>query len=573
MALIVPRFRRESWYGRLYLRAYGADRGWLVRLKRMTGTTGFGYAPYPTLTADMPEAEQLMTLLNWRSGREEARERAIAFLMAPPPVQPFVEDGAKVSICPTFWKIVLALFVYCPIAAIRAVGHAIATTLRAVGLAIADAFRWVGRRYGRPIEYTAFSVLALFAYGAVVYSTAFISYRLTGEIMGRQGMSRNEYAVRELEAETAARRERLRQDYVERCVAAMRPPAGQYVLDPWELEERQSSFRMTTQRELERCERDFSYESRSPSHEESAQQRSPTSELFTAMIDRVAHGDFDCATDGWSLREPGVLFKTEDDWKAFAAWLAGKLRERFAGELAAEAAAREQRIAEARKEDAKIVGAMTAVLLPVRQDPHQLYERFKQDCRYDEYHKRWGARWRSPSNATCVTLAGLFADQIADAQSALRWQERRAALRQYGPGVGKWLGLVVGAVFLLALLIVLLDRYLRAIGRALGWFWDAVLLPAMVWTCIIVFAPIWVPARFLAYPALKLVGRAWMLVWNSGPVARARAAIDAALTAAGNAITRFFAAIGQILTDTWHLIRAFASAKWERLCPFIEWTP
>lgn len=559
MALIIPRFRRESWYGRLYLRAYGADRGWLVRLRRMTCSV-FRYAPYPTFPEGTSEAEALATLVDWRRRREDARDRAIAFHMSPPAVQPFIESGPKVSICPTFWKIVFALLVYCPIAVIRAVGSAIGTALRAAGSAIASAFRWVGRRYGRPIEYAAFSALALGCYVPVLYFTAILSYSITGHLMGRQGMSRDEAYLQAHEARQkqwrAGRREEIRQDYLATCARRIR-------------ENVEYAKERTWQPDLE-CPPDYGR----LSHEEYARQCVGHDELRLAVIERLEGGDFNCATSGWNDPDLRLLFPTEADKGALAAWLGRELRKVFADALKAEIVSRERRLAEARKRDAAIIGTTTVMLLPVQQDPAAFYRRFTAFCRFNEHAKEWEMARGSGdemTNATCAALAGLFKDQIADARSVIRWQGRRAAFRQYAPGVGKWLGLVVGAVFLLALLIVLLDRYIRAIGRALGWFWDAVLLPVVVWTCIIAFAPIWAPARFIVYPALMLIGRAWMLVWNLEVVRRARAAVDTALTATASAIGRFFAAIGEILADTWHLIRAFASAKWERLCPFIEW--
>lgn len=561
MALIVPKFRRESWYGRLYLRAYGADRGWVVRLRRMTGTTGFGYAPYPTLTPEMPEAEQLTTLLNWCSGREEAWERAIAFLMAPPPVQPFVESGPKASICPTFWKVVFALFVYCPIAAIRAVGHAISAALCATGSAIASAFRWVGRRYGRPIEYTAFSALALGCYAVVLYCAAILSYGVTGKLMGRQGVSRAEADEQTAKARNeqwrAEYREQIRQDYLGNCARRIREHV--------EYMERRSA-----QPDLE-CPLDYGR----LSHEEYARQCVAHDEFRLAVIEQLEGGDFNCATVGWhDLVDLDHLFSTPEEQKALAAWLGRELRKQFADELKAEIASRERRLAEARKRDAAIIDTTTVALLPVQQNPAELYRRFTEFCQYNEHAKAWEMRRGSGdemTNATCATLAGLFKEQIDAAQFAIRWQGRSAAFRKYAPSVGGWIGLMVGVVFLLGLLIVLLDRYGGPILRALEWLFDRVLAPGLKWLAIIVFAPIWVPMRYLVWPGLKLMGKAWLIVWNSGPVAGLRAAVAAALTAVATAISRFAAVVRLVLADTWHLIRAFASAKWERLCPFIEW--
>lgn len=506
----------------------------------------------------MPEAEQFMTLCNWRSGREEARERAIAFLMAPPPVQPFVEDGAKVSICPTFWRIIFALFVYCPIAALRALGSAIESALRATGSAIAAAFRWVGRRYGRPIEYTAFSALALGCYAAVLYCTVVVSYGVTGHLMGRQGMSRDEAYLQAHEAQQkqwrAGRREEIRQDYLATCARRIR-------------EHVEYMGRRSAQSDLD-CPLDYGR----LSHEEYARQCVAYDEFRLATIEQLETGNLDCATGGWH-EDLESLFPTPEEQKVLATWLGRELRRMFGDALKAEIASRERRLTEARKRDAEIIGATTVALLPVQQDPAELYRRFTEFCRYNEHAEIWEMARGSGNemtNATCTTLAGLFHEQISSAQSALRWQGRKAALRQYGPGVGKWSVLVVGAVFLIALLVILLNRYGQPLLRALGWLFNRALFVA-TWTCIIAFAPIWVPARFLVYPALKVIIRAWMLVWNLEVVRRVRAAVDAALTATARAVGRFFAAIGQVLADTWHLIRAFASAKWERLCPFIEW--
>jgi hypothetical protein len=564
MAFIAPKFRRESWYGRLFLRAYGNDRGWLVRLRRMTSWTWFGYAPYPTLTADMPEAEQLMTLLNWSNGRERAYERALAILSCPPPVQPFVEDGPKVSICPTFWKIVFALFTYCPIVAACAIGRMIRDAVVATGSAIASAFRWVGQRYGRPIAYASGGAFLLAGYAAFLWCMAWASYGITGAIMGRQGISPNEAFLQAREAQQkqwrAQRREEIRQEFLTECTSYIRQGLEYRKSDEWA--RGPDLFGPHWRRgEL--------------SHEAYARLCMGRDESSITAIERLEAGEFRCAIDGgWHRQGFEDHFPSEAERKTLAAWLGKELRKRFADELKIEIAARERRLAEARKRDAAVIGATTVALLPLQQNPAEFYRRFQEFCAYNEYAKTWEMRrWSSGdemTNATCATLAGLFREQIADAQSAITWQGRRAALKKHGPYVGAVLGSVITGVFLLALLIVLLDKYGQPFIRALGWCFHWVLFTA-TWACIIAFAPIWVPARFLVYPALKLIGRAWMLVWKSPPVAYVRHAFDAVFTGIVAGIRRFFAAIAQIWQDTWHLIRAFASARWHQLCPFIEW--
>ena len=213
MAFIVPKFRRESWYGRLYLRAYGTDRGWVVRLKRMTFSTGFGYAPCPEFPAGTPEAETIGATVDWCRRVVEAYDRSLAFLMAPPPVQPFVEDGPPCSICPTFWKIVFALLVYCPIVALRWAWRALMSAIRATLAAIASAFRWTGRRFGRPLAWASAGACVLAMYGGLLYgswvgSSATAEYWLVTE--PRIEVQRAE-AREQLERE----REQLRQVYLE----------------------------------------------------------------------------------------------------------------------------------------------------------------------------------------------------------------------------------------------------------------------------------------------------------------------------------------------------------------------
>ncbi|MDP3771129.1 MAG: hypothetical protein Q8R16_02430, partial [bacterium] len=286
MAFIVPKFRRESWYGRLYLRAYGADRGWLVRLKRMTFSTGFGYAPYPTLSAEMSEAEQLMTLCNWRRGREEARERCPALLMAPPFVQPFVETGPRVSICPTFWKIVFALLVYCPIVALRAAWRVSVSALRATLSAIASAFRWTGKRYGRPLAWTATSAFVLTGYVALLYGIGWSSYFFSGKLASRQGMNRAEAWLQDEAAKSAVEREQLRQSYLEVCVRRIREDvewrAGRYAIPDVECHGVDAPPHVT--------------------HEEYARQCVGHDEAHLAAIEAVEQGSLDCAR-GWSSWE------------------------------------------------------------------------------------------------------------------------------------------------------------------------------------------------------------------------------------------------------------------------------
>lgn len=558
MALIVPKFRRDSWYGRLYLKAYGADRGWLVRLRRMTFSTGFGYAPYPTLTAEMPEAEQLMALCGWRAGREDAYERCLTFLHLPPPVQPFVEDGAKVSICPTFWKIVFALFTYCPLAVIRAMWNALVVALRATFTAIANAFRWTGRRFGRPFAWAGAGALVLTGYATALYGIGWTSDFFTGKLMPRQGISQHEAWEQDEAAKRIVEREETRQHYLATCTRRIRG----YV---------EYAKERTAQPDLE-CPPD----SGRVSHEEYARQCVAHDELRLKAIERLESGNFTCTTDDWSdpYLQNENLFQAEADRKALATWLGQELRKVFADELKVEIASRERRLAEARKRDAEVAGTAVVPLIAARDDAAELYRRFTEFCRYNEYAKAWEmVRGSSDemTNATCATLAGLFSDQIADAQSAIRWHGRRAWVRENAKDAGLLVMLLLGIPLALTALIILLNRYGQPILRAFGWLWDRVLWPIFEWMVIIALAPIWVPARYVLWPALKLIGRAWILVWDSAPVRFTRHAIDSVFTAIGNGIRRFFAAIGQVLADTWHLIRAFASAKWERLCPFIQW--
>ncbi|MBI2552475.1 hypothetical protein HYW17_04225 [Candidatus Uhrbacteria bacterium] len=564
MAFIAPKFRRESWYGRLYLRAYGEDRGWLVRLK-LAGSIGFDYAPCPEFPADVPEAERIGAAVDWRRRSDEAHQRSLAFLMMPPAVQPFVETGPKVSICPTFWKIVFAMLVYCPIVALRAMRRAIRDAARAALAAIASAFRWTGRRFGRPLAWMTAGAFVLASYGMGVYMIAAVSYGVTGYLMGRAGISPEEALLQVVEAQTRAEREQLRQDYLKECAASIRAEAERTVESYPECD----TFVLIG----------------GMSHEEQAKRCVGRDERYLSEIKAVEGGDHDCVVQemyGWRGLVFARLFPGEAERKELATWLAAKLRERFAKEVQAGLDSRERRIAEARKEDAKVVGAAVAKLVPMQHDPRKLYEQFTANCRYEEYDKRWVARYGHGvvSNATCATLAGLFGPQIEDAQFTIRWQERRTALRQYGPGVGKGIGFVVGVVFLLALLVVLLDRYIRAIGRALAWFLDRIVWPVGKWTVIIATAPIWMPVRYLVWPALCLVGRSFRSVglafglafWNVWLVRTVRSAFVSVFTGIASGIRRFAAATRQVLADTWHLIRAFASAKWERLCPFIEWS-
>lgn len=557
MAFIVPKFRRDSWYGRLYRHAYGADRGWLVRLK-LAGSIGFDYAPCPEFPADASEAERIGARVDWRRRADENYARSLAFLHLPPSVQPFVEDGPKVSICPTFWKIVFAMLVYCPIFAIRAIGHAIVGALRATFTAIATAFRWTGRRFGRPLAWAGASAFVCAGSAAFIWWVGTMSYFVTGQLMPRQGISTLDALAQEEAAKRIVEREELRQEYLRECARTIQCDVEYAANRSWQPDLDCSSSCDTPPR---------------ISHEEYARRCVGHDELRLAAIEAVEQGDLDCARSSWEF---GRLFPTDAERKALAMQIASGLRTQFADELGKETLARERRIAEARKRDLEVVGVVTVELLPLVQDPRSLYERFHQMCDDSYNGTTWFAQSRSidgMTNATCATLAGLFGDQIDDAKSAIRWQGLKETTRAGAPLAAKIGGVMLGVILLLGLLIFALERYGQPLLRGIEWFFERVLGPGLKWLAIIVFAPIWAPALYLVWPALKAMGRAWLLVWNFGPVAFVRHAFASVFTGIGAGIRWFFVAVWQIAVDTWHLIRAFASARWHQLCPFIEWTP
>ncbi len=562
MAFIAPKFRRDSWYGQLYLRAYGADRGWLVRLKRLTFSTGFDYAPCPEFSAGTPEAEFLGPMVDWRRRTVEAYDRSLVFLMAPPPVQPFVEDGPPCSICPTFWKIVFALLVYCPIVALRWAWRVFMHALRATLAAIASAFRWTRKRYGRPLAWTTAGAAMLAMYGGLLYglwagSSATAEHWLVTE-------PRAEAQLAEAREQLEREREQLRQDSLARCTKQIRADAKYAAL-------------RTTQPDVE-CP--SAYRSSHASHEEYARQCIGNDERHLAAIEAVEGGSLRCATDGWGNSTFERLFSIPAEQKGLAAWLAAKLRERFADELKVETAARARRIAEARKEDAKVVGVATAELVLMQHDPTALYRRFAEFCEFDEYAKTWEVRrpWGGDdgmTDATCATLAGLFEKQIEKARSAARWQGIRTDIRAGAPTAGMVIGAILGFVLLILAIIALLERYAQPFLHWNEWFFDRVALPFLGWTVIIATAPIWIPVRYLIWPTLCLIARSFRSVgaalWNVWLVRTVRSAFVSVCTGIASGVRRFAVATRQVLADTWHLIRAFASAKWERLCPFIQW--
>ncbi|MBI4449873.1 hypothetical protein HY634_02335 [Candidatus Uhrbacteria bacterium] len=184
-------------------------------------------------------------------------------------------------------------------------------------------------------------------------------------------------------------------------------------------------------------------------------------------------------------------------------------------------------------------------------------------------------RYGDVSNATCATLAGLFRSEIASVESARRWTEQKTVAKKFAIGSGLLIAVLIGASLIAAFLWTVFGDHGRAIGRALAWCFDEVAWPVGKWTVIIATAPIWVPVRYLLWPALCLIGRSFRSVglacWNVWPVRTVRSAFVSVFTGIASGIRRFAAATRQVLADTWHLLRAFASAKWERLCPFIEW--
>ncbi|MDO8462739.1 MAG: hypothetical protein Q7S96_00485 [bacterium] len=194
-SLLSLTFNKDSWYARLYLRAYGEDRGWIVTLRRLFCATGFSYGAMPTLpmhkhqegcaTCSAFRVEDVV----YRSRRAVAYDRTLAFLRSPPDEQPFNPNGRPVSRCPVFWKVAAACVCYVLGVALRRqvlvflafaiVGVASGTTfvvvhgVRGIGALAVGAVRITAtlfaagvRRYGRTAAFgVAAGLVGLVGYG------------------------------------------------------------------------------------------------------------------------------------------------------------------------------------------------------------------------------------------------------------------------------------------------------------------------------------------------------------------------------------------------------------------------
>ncbi|MDO8425582.1 MAG: hypothetical protein Q7T01_03665 [bacterium] len=158
---LIPRFRLCSWYGRLLLAAYGSDRGWLLALRLVR--IGREQRDYYGVGADLEE-EAL-------ASRTFALARQMA--LRPPQTEPFVDNGRPISVCPTFWKIIVASYVYVTWSFLRWVARKVLQLLQVAGEH--GITRW------RVAAVTAVVALAAFAHVAPSYYYAYALPRIERE--------------------------------------------------------------------------------------------------------------------------------------------------------------------------------------------------------------------------------------------------------------------------------------------------------------------------------------------------------------------------------------------------------
>jgi len=106
---------------------------------------------------------------------------------------------------------------------------------------------------------------------------------------------------------------------------------------------------------------------------------------------------------------------------------------------------------------------------------------------------------------------------------------------------------VLAGFALLVLIIKLIERFWKVIEPVLD-----LLVKCTCYALATITSPVWGPLYLLGIG----VRAAWRMDW----CVRARVAI-----------LNFGVAVRQVWRDTVRFLRAFLSAKWRRMCPYIEW--
>lgn len=560
-----PLMRRDSWYGRLYRRAYGEDRGWIVWLRALSGATGFEPPTPNVLPQDAPLHERVLERYNYEQRYQDAYDRMCAFLAMPPFEQPFYADAPRGNLCPTFWRIIFACYAYVLIGTLlRLIAWTVVTFFRVLWAVITmfargirgifrlgvALFQWIRERGGTQLAYVgtaaAYACLVfLLTHAAISASGHFL--RLTGErpyITASDRVRMAAEAVAEERVE-AARKYALVEDLVHGCQTQYR----------WDVE---GGF---IRPDAEAC---------TPSVDESPD---VASEEFcfrnsgaTAFIRRVENNGIGGACripilDRWENNELTEKWQREDGkfWQEISDRVLMKLRVAFGRELTAEKERHLARLAAAERKQRDIVASTAAkIRTKVRVGgASNAYEELIRDCEITS-DGRWIARrdGGTLNDAVCAILAGsVFRDDVRAVQSRIAWEKRWKMVGSILSGLASVLGwvaviaLILGAIIGCGWLFVkFLDRFAPVLGQLLRT------------TVRVLTAPFWLTYDYVVVPIAAAVERVLVAFWAAAWFVRIRASVRRAILG-----------IRTAMRDTVALIRAFARAKWEKLCPFVEW--
>ncbi|MBI4433991.1 hypothetical protein HY632_04395 [Candidatus Uhrbacteria bacterium] len=585
-----PSMRRDSWYGHLYMAAYGTDRGWIAWWKAMGMADqwpSFSYdhtLPYHSLN-------YLPVPFTSVDAYRNERVRVLSAFLDPPHEQPFFVDGRRVSRCPVFWKVMIAAWVYVPLVAFRrwAFGK-IAAAARALWAPIGALLRSFWNVCGRGVRVAVVTAVATcgalgLVYGMLTWQRTRMQEQIEqmhADVVRAQSAAQWKRAElqqveRERELALAAQREsarlaQLRAPYVMQfaamCVQQLRaggpPHAGSCDID----------VGMSREQTVQECKRRYM--------------------PYTTYFDDLAAEHVEpCWVVPWEPIDPHYMYaegypdeerrptrrevqrylRASEAYTAYRHAIAGQyaalqreivvqLRTVFAEKLQQELTQWTQAQADARAEDARVLAAAIAEFAPYQGDPRALWALLEQRCdegspwnsttRNQWYLQQNGHTPSGWSSHTCSGVAAAFVDVVRsgraahDAEKVSR--ERVAWWRDMALSLGEILLWVLGLIVVVVAFgfgVACIDRAAPSIGRFVAWvgrgIWHVTGVPVL-------FVGYW-----LCYIPLYLIGVSLLQVWQ---------------------LPRMYAmrrAVRVIAHDTWSFFGSFARAKWERMCPIVEW--
>ncbi|MBI2482890.1 hypothetical protein HYV74_01775 [Candidatus Uhrbacteria bacterium] len=600
-----PSMRRDSWYGRLYLAAYGADRGWIAALRMLWYSEdydGISWDPPRRwqearepgddglLPVDEERGEYVAYCCDYHVRQQRARSIVTTFHCAPPYEQPFFADGRRVSRCPVFWKVMIAAWVYVPLVAFRrwAFGR-IAAGARALWAPIGALLRSFWNVCGRGVRVAVVTAVATcgvlgLMYGVLTWQRTRMQEQIEqmhadairAQIDAqwkREGLRQVE---RERELALFAQREstrlaQLRAPYVTKFTAMC---AQRLRADPPHVGSCDPDVGMSREQAAQECKRKYTphaayFDDLATEHAE------PCWVVPEEPID--PHYMY---AEGYPNEERKPtrreLRRYEQESAAYTAYhqaiagkhaalhqeIAAQLRTVFAAELQQELKKWTQAQTDARAEDARVLAVAIAEFKSYRGDPRALWALLEQRCdegspwnsttRNQWYLQQNGRTPSGWSNHTCSGVAAAFMDVVRsgraahDAEAASR--ERAAWWRDTVLSLGEGLLWVLGfivAIVAFGFSIAGIERAAPSVGRSAAWVGRG------IWR--VTGVPVLFVGYWLCYIPLSLIGVALLLVWRLPRVYAMRRAVHV------------------VTHDTWSFFGSFARAKWERMCPIVEW--